>query len=281
MKSFALGVLVTVVVIVLVVHALFASGSVPVETSAQPLPFEKRLTTMALETRAKKNMPHQIPMQASQDNLAAGGKVYSQHCALCHGMPGEQRPAVSKGMFPPPPELYKDEQGVTGDPAAETYWKVRNGIRLSGMPAFNGILPEAELWQVSLFLANRNNTAILQQLEAQQGTPPSRTAAAKPAVVVRITDDQLLFNPATISIKAGQTVEWINASREVHTVTADPKSASNSADVALPKGVQPFDSGYFDPGQTYSHTFPTPGTYRYVCTLHEVQHMIGEVIVKP
>ena len=52
-------------------------------------------------------------------------------------------------------------------------------------------------------------------------------------------------------------------------------------DVTLPKGAQKFDSGYLNPSQSYEHTFRTPGTYQYVCTLHEVQRMIGQIIVKP
>ena len=43
---------------------------------------------------------------------------------------------------------------VSDDPAGETYWKVANGIRLSGMPAFSHVLNQTEMWQVSQLLAN-------------------------------------------------------------------------------------------------------------------------------
>jgi hypothetical protein len=55
-------------------------------------------------------------------------------------------------MFPYPPQLFK--HGVTDDPPGETYWKVANGIRLTGMPGFKGTRSETELWQVSLLLAD-------------------------------------------------------------------------------------------------------------------------------
>ena len=115
---------------------------------------------------------------------------------------------------------------------------------------------------------------------------PSSTSSAaagktQPAVVVDMTGSLLVFEPAIIEVKAGQTVVWKNSSREVHTVTADPGQATNAQDVALPKGAQKFDSGYLNPSQSYEHTFRTPGTYQYVCTLHEVQRMIGQIIVKP
>ena len=55
-------------------------------------------------------------------------------------------------MYPPPPQLFQGH-GVTDDPAGETYWKVTNGIRLTGMPAY-GSLGDTERWQMSLMLAN-------------------------------------------------------------------------------------------------------------------------------
>ena len=129
----------------------------------------------------------------------------------------------------------------------------------------------------------------LAQLRKQLEKPPVAAAAAssataaqaKPAVVVDMTGSLLVFEPAVIEIKAGQTVVWKNSSREVHTVTADPGQATNPQDVELPEGAQRFDSGFLNPTQNYEHTFRTPGTYRYVCTLHEVQRMIGQIIVKP
>lgn len=129
----------------------------------------------------------------------------------------------------------------------------------------------------------------LAQLRKQLETPPAARSSApsakagqiQPAVVVDMTGSLLVFQPATIEVRAGQTVVWKNSSREVHTVTADPGEATDAQDVELPKGAKRFDSGFLNPTQTYEHTFKTPGTYRYVCTLHEVQRMVGQVIVKP
>jgi thiosulfate dehydrogenase len=56
-------------------------------------------------------------------------------------------------MFPKPPQLFEGH-GVTDDPAGETYWKAKNGIRLTGMPGFGASLSEQQLWQVSLLLAH-------------------------------------------------------------------------------------------------------------------------------
>jgi len=56
-------------------------------------------------------------------------------------------------MFPKPPQLFRGK-GVTDDEPGETYWKVANGIRLTGMPGFGATLKDDQLWQVSLVLAH-------------------------------------------------------------------------------------------------------------------------------
>jgi mono/diheme cytochrome c family protein len=78
---------------------------------------------------------------------------YKENCAVCHGLPGKSKTAIAAGMFPPPPQLFHGK-GVTDDEPGETYWKVANGIRLTGMPGFRSTLKDEQLWQISLLLAN-------------------------------------------------------------------------------------------------------------------------------
>ena len=58
------------------------------------------------------------------------------------------------------------------------------------------------------------------------------------------------FSPSVVSVPAGTTVTWRNLGEHVHSVTSQD---------------QLFDSRLIDPGQSWSHTFTTPGTYRYFC----------------
>ena len=110
------------------------------------------------------------------------------------------------------------------------------------------------------------------------GTRASRQAPGRPAAVVKMIGQD--FQPKTVTISAGQTVEWVNTAGDPHTVTVEPDKALVPTDAALPKNAQPFDSGTIGANMTFSHTFKTPGTYRYFCTLHEGNGMVGEVIVK-
>jgi mono/diheme cytochrome c family protein len=62
-------------------------------------------------------------------------------------------------MYPTAPQLWKAHRkgkvvGVSDDEPGETYWKVANGIRLTGMPAYDHVLTDTQMWQVTLLLKN-------------------------------------------------------------------------------------------------------------------------------
>ena len=156
MKGFLFGVLVTLIVLAAGAYCYFGFGMAPVATAAAPMPFEKFLANHALNAVIGKAKETTAPIQASDANLAAGARIYRDDCAVCHGLPGQPETDIAKGMFPKVPQLFHGK-GVTDDPVGETFWKVQNGIRLSGMPAFQGSLSEDQLWQVSLLLAHASD----------------------------------------------------------------------------------------------------------------------------
>ncbi len=153
MRNFILGLIVGIVILPAVAFLYIRLGYAPVATAARPIPLETTLAHMALNARIDKEAPKESPIPASEPNLAAGAHIYRDHCAVCHGTAGEPETATAKGMFPRPPQLFRGK-GVTDDPPGETFWKAANGIRLTGMPAYQGSLTDEQLWQVSQLLAN-------------------------------------------------------------------------------------------------------------------------------
>jgi len=73
-------------------------------------------------------------------------------------------------MFPHAPQLFTPRGMVTDDPAGVTYWKVNNGIRLSGMPSFHAALTDDQMWQVTALL-NRADKLPPEALEALNPAP--------------------------------------------------------------------------------------------------------------
>ena len=106
----------------------------------------------ALHAAMDKEAGKPSPLAADEPNLLAGAGIYQAQCGVCHGHLGQPESPIAKGMFPRPPQLLPPNKGVTDDEVGETYWKVKNGIRLTGMPGYSGSLSDREMWQVSLLL---------------------------------------------------------------------------------------------------------------------------------
>ncbi|HYL87114.1 MAG TPA: cytochrome c [Candidatus Angelobacter sp.] len=174
LKGILVGILVGVLLVGGCVYYYFSSGHAPVATSAPPMPLEKRFARMGLHSYLDK-LPHPQPqVPADETNLVQGAKVYKEQCAVCHGLPGEPKSAVALGMYPDPPQLFHGV-GVTDDEAWESYWKVENGIRMTGMPGFKGQLTEAQIWQVAVLVKNADkiSEAVRKELAAGNSTPMS------------------------------------------------------------------------------------------------------------
>jgi thiosulfate dehydrogenase len=146
----------------LVLFPLFAwvylnYGTVPVAVADEPLLMERSLAHKALNARIDREAPKGSPIEPSPTNLLIGAQIYRDNCSGCHGYYGQASP-FAKQIFPTAPQLWaphgKGVVGVSDDPVGETFWKVENGIRLSGMPSYKGLLNETQMWQVSVLLSS-------------------------------------------------------------------------------------------------------------------------------
>ena len=150
--SFIAGLL----VLPLVIYLYLAFGKPPVAAADTPFPFEARIVKIPLRARIEREIPAASPIEATDENLNAGAGIYEDKCEICHGISGEPS-AIGNKMFPNAPQLWaKKKSGVVGvsdDPVGATYWKIKNGIRLTGMPAYDKALTETQLWQISLLLS--------------------------------------------------------------------------------------------------------------------------------
>ena len=152
------GILIGIILVPLAVLAFFKFGKVPVAVNDPPFPAERLITSVPREARIDSELVKNPPVQPSEDTFVAGAHIYADQCAACHGFHGKPS-VIGTHEFPTAPALWEkhrngDVVGVSDDPPGETYWKVANGIRLTGMPAYKDVLNETQMWQVSLLLAN-------------------------------------------------------------------------------------------------------------------------------
>ncbi len=97
--------------------------------------------------------------------------------------------------------------------------------------------------------------------------PPSQQQSGSSVrVLILETPVTWAYSPESVTVVIGvnNTVTWVS-----HSLSFDTVTGANGT----------FDSGSIAPGQTYSHTFTTPGTYSYLCVYHP--WMVGKVKVLP
>lgn len=101
--------------------------------------------------------------------------------------------------------------------------------------------------------------------------PTDATPTGMPTAVLpgAISIKEFEFMPPTVTVRAGDAVVWTNEEDSLHTVTAGTPEARTGM----------FDSGEFDTGETFEHTFPEAGSYPFFCDRHEF--MRGVVTVTP
>jgi thiosulfate dehydrogenase len=174
--KFIVGLIVGVLLLPIGAYLYVASGKAPIATTDSDMPFEGFLAHKALEERIEKEMPKNVPIQPTENNYTAGAELYKQHCAVCHGVPLAPKTAIALGMYPQPPRLLEGK-GVTDDEPGESYWKIANGIRLTGMPGFSKSLSETQMWQIALLVANADKLptpakeALITPIAANTATP--------------------------------------------------------------------------------------------------------------
>lgn len=153
MRSFFAGVAAVIMVGLIAGYLLLKSGLIPANADAKPGGVELWAASTSLNATMKREAPRgPNPVTLSDASLSEGIHLYGQHCSLCHGTAAGDATAsaVAKGLYPAPPQLATE--GVEDDPEGNSYWKIKHGVRLSGMPAWGGTLNDRQIWAIALFL---------------------------------------------------------------------------------------------------------------------------------
>lgn len=91
----------------------------------------------------------EVPALEDPDRTVRGFRHFRAHCVQCHGAPGVAPQPFALGLTPAPASLV---EAARQWPAAEAYWIIRNGIKMSGMPAWRYRLSDEEIWDIVAFM---------------------------------------------------------------------------------------------------------------------------------
>jgi mono/diheme cytochrome c family protein len=117
------------------------------------------LITWLLHTTMEKSVERraqdiEVPDIENNKMILAGLSDYVEMCAQCHGEPNKPSGYLAQGLNPAPTNLeYLAEAGT----AAEMFWVINNGIRMTGMAAFGKTHQADEIWPVIAFLQSAKN----------------------------------------------------------------------------------------------------------------------------
>ncbi len=140
--------------VILGLTAILVALALRFDLSALPEPsqFEVALATRAKRVLIGRASRHDVPPPppSSADGLAEGKMRYGVECAACHGMDGRGLTDNGRWMYPRAADLTSPAVQKYSD--QELFWIIKNGIRLSGMPAFGRLESEERIWRIVQYL---------------------------------------------------------------------------------------------------------------------------------
>lgn len=125
-----------------------------------------------------------LPPPGGAAQVRRGAAVYRDNCVQCHGAPGVAQQDFGKAMQPVPGPLVDATKRWR---ARELVWITRNGIKMSGMPAWEFHLPDEDIWAVVAFieqlpaLSAPAYAALMQEPAAQNAAAPASISTSTPA----------------------------------------------------------------------------------------------------
>jgi mono/diheme cytochrome c family protein len=140
-------------VVACIVGPLLALRLGLVDMSAVPAPsaVERAVGELAFDGWLAHTAPTSPnPFPSDPANIAVGMDHYRENCVDCHGGPGVTPAELAKGLHPDAPKLWKTGSQSMTD--GELFWTIRNGVRMTGMPAFAPTHTDKEIWQIVTFV---------------------------------------------------------------------------------------------------------------------------------
>jgi mono/diheme cytochrome c family protein len=161
--GFAFGLIVSVAVPLLALRL----GLVDMSATPEPGSIETFVGNLAYESWIERVAPRrQDPFDANPAAVAVGLDHYRENCVGCHGAPGVEAGELPKGLHPSAPELWKGSEEMSD---GELFWTIREGVRMTGMPAFAPTHSDEEIWKIVAFLRHLPHLTAEEKAELRSG----------------------------------------------------------------------------------------------------------------
>ena len=188
---------VLVMICLVSVYGFIQSGIFNVAATVNDAPIITWLLHATMEKSVERRAQNiEVPDIGKDEMILSGISDYVGMCAQCHGEPDKPSGILTQGLNPAPPDL---EHLAEAGTAAEMFWIINNGIRMTGMPAFGKTHQPDEIWPVVAFLqsikditpSEYNRMKIKAESYGHHKTESSMDAAAQD------NNDQILEIPSS------------------------------------------------------------------------------------
>lgn len=151
------------------VVAIIGFYQINIDALQEPGPTETLLATRAKHILVHRSSSRDAILPAPTDlkaSIEEGDKLYGIDCAMCHGSDGHTPSDTGRWMYPRASDLTSLEVEQYSD--RDLFWIIKNGIRLSGMPAFGKVESNEHIWNLAHFVRTLRGSA-----------PPQNEGAAR------------------------------------------------------------------------------------------------------
>jgi mono/diheme cytochrome c family protein len=154
MKGFVFGIV--AMLVILMIGLVFAlMGFVNMRADNPPSRLETAIAGHAMDASVARDAPKLAnPVMADDSTLAAGARLYLDHCTQCHGDPTHPKSPLADSLNPPAPQFMHDMADM---PENQNFYILQHGIRWTAMPGWKNVLSEQEIWKLVTFLSHMHN----------------------------------------------------------------------------------------------------------------------------
>jgi cytochrome c553 len=148
-KSFLKGFAIGTLVLTLLASLFLKTGMLNIRADVVPSPLTSRILDIATHASIRRTAPtQQSPQPNDEPTVIAGGKLYLNDCAGCHGEPAKPS-QFGATFYPPAPQLALTPTRYT---ESQIVWIAKHGIRRSGMGAEGSSYSDSDYWRLAAFI---------------------------------------------------------------------------------------------------------------------------------
>jgi mono/diheme cytochrome c family protein len=171
--KFLAGFVAAFVVIALAALLVIFSGAYNVAATAPHTDLERLILNTAMRNAVRARAGKELRRVWSEDQVRKGFQEYDEMCVVCHAAPGKKPSYIRQGLQPEPPNLAEASKQWSD---AELFWIIKNGVKMTGMPAFQPTHQDEQIWDIVGFVRRLPQTSAedFKAMEKQFGESSER-----------------------------------------------------------------------------------------------------------